>query len=476
MNDMTELRATPADGARGLAMGHGWMDELRALLVLGWPLVVAQLAQNALSITDVVMLGWLGPDALASATLANALFFSVMLFGVGVTGAVAPLVAQALGAGKLRAVRRTVRQGMWVAICLAALLIPIVWFVRPIYVSIGQDPELSAMAEIYIHAACWTFLPAFMIIVLRSFLSAMGATRVVLVITLAGVGVNAALDYALIFGNWGFPRLELAGAGIATSLVNVVMLGLMAGYVVTHRRYRRYHIFGRFHVPDWYTFGRIWQLGLPLALMLLAEVGLFTFASLMQGWIGRDQVAAHAIALQLSSFAFMVPLGLAQATTVRVGLSVGAGSGEGVRKAGWVALGLTLAFMTSSMALLLMIPGTLAGLFLDPSKAANTAPLALAVSYLFITAVFQVFDGTQATMAAALRGLNDTSVPMVIAIIGYWGIGFPTAWFLGFQAGLGGIGIWWGLAAGLAFVATSLVIRFALRERLGLMARATRHG
>lgn len=469
MDEVQPARTTRA--AKSL-IAYSWAGELRGLLALGWPLVIAQLAQNALTVTDVIMLGWLGPDFLAAGSLANAMFFTVLVSGVGVTGAVAPLVAQALGAGKLRLVRRTVRQGMWVAICLAAMVIPLVWFVRPIYVAIGQDPELSALAEIYMHAACWMFLPAFMIVVLRSFLSAMGATRVVLVITLAGVAVNAVLDYGLIFGNWGFPRLELAGAGVATTVVNFVMLALMAGYVVTHRRYRRYHIFGRFHVPDWTTFFRIWRIGLPIAMMLFAEVGLFTFSSLMQGWIGRDEVAAHAIALQLSSIAFMVPLGLSQAATIRVGLAVGAGSAERVRKAGWVALGVNLAFMASTTLLFLLFPRQLAGLFLDPGLAANLAPLALATNFLLVTALFQLFDGMQVTMAATLRGLNDTAMPLIIAIIGYWAVGFPLAWLLAFVLGWGGIGIWWGLAGGLAVVALSLVGRFALRERLGLLARA----
>jgi multidrug resistance protein, MATE family len=473
---MTDLRAAPANGAAREPIAHGWMDELRALLALGWPLIIAQLAQNALMTTDVIMLGWLGPDALAATTLANALFISIQLFGVGVTGAVAPLVAQALGSGNLRAVRRTVRQGLWVAFSLAAMLIPAVWNIGPLYIAIGQDPELTALAEIYVHSACWMFVPAFMLIVFRSFLAAQGATPAILVITLAGVAANAVLDYGLIFGHWGLPRLEIAGAGIATSLVSLVMLLLMAAYVLTHRRYRRFHILARFFETDWATFRRIWKIGLPVALMLLAEVGLFTFAALMQGWIGPNEVAAHAIALQLSAIAFMVPLGLSQATTVRVGLAVGAGSAEAVRKAGWTSLGLTLGFMTFTMVLYLSLPHLLVGLFLDANLPANQSPLMLAAGFLLVAALFQLFDGAQVTMAAALRGLNDTTMPLIIALIGYWGLGFPIAYILAFPLGLRGMGIWWGLAAGLAVVAVVLVARFAWRERLGLMARAQRHG
>lgn len=447
----------------------GWMGELRALLALGWPLVLAQIAQNALLTTDVIMVGWLGGKYLAAAALANALFICVQLFGVGITSAIAPMVAQALGAGDLRSVRRTVRQGLWVALALVLMLLPIVWNIRPIYLAIGQDPELSAMAEVFVHYAVWLFIPAFMMIVVRSFLSAHGATRPILVITLAGVVINGLLDYALIFGNWGFPRLELAGAGIATTLVNTLMLAMMICYITLHRRYRRYHIFARLFEADWPRFFEIWKVGGPIGLMLLAEVGLFTLAALLQGWLGTDEVAAHAVALQLASLAFMLPLGLSQATTVRVGLAVGEGNSEGVRKAGWVALGTTLVFMTIAASIFVAFPHQLVGLFLDPTNPANVRPLELAAQYLLIAALFQVVDGTQVSMAAVLRGMSDTRIPLIIALVGYWSVGFPVAYLLGFPAGMRGIGIWLGLAAGLAFVAVALTSRFALRERFGLI-------
>lgn len=473
---MTEIHEAPSAREAEPGLVHGWLFELKALLALGWPLVVAQLAQNALLTTDVILLGWLGPKYLAAGALAHALLICVQLLGVGVTSAVAPLVAQALGARNRRAVRRTVRQGLWIAILLVVLLVPVVWNIRPIYIAIGQDPELSTMAETFVHYACWMFVPAFMLVVLRSFLSAHGATRAILFITVAGVGVNFLLGYGLIFGNFGLPRLEMAGAGLATSLVNLFMFALMLAYVLTHRRYRRYHILARFLKPDWPTFRRIWRVGTPIGLLLLAEVGLFTAAALLQGLLGEAEVAAHAVALQFASLAFMVPLGLSQATTVRVGHAVGAGSTEGVRKAGWTSLGLTLVFMSVSMIVYLSFPHQLVGLFLDPSLAPNREPLALAASFLVVAALFQLVDGAQVTMAAALRGLNDTTAPLIIALIGYWGVGFPVAYVLGFQLGWRGIGIWTGLAAGLSFVSLILVGRFALRDRFGLMGRAHRHG
>jgi len=465
------ISSAPIDGAAKSSSSASWGAEIRALFKLGWPLIVAQLAQNALLTTDVIMMGWLGPKYLAAGALANALFICIQLFGVGVAGAVAPMVAQALGARDFRSVRRTVRQGLWISVILVAALFPIAWNIGPIYRALGEDPELTNMAEHFIHYAIWLLIPAFMIVVLRSFLSAHGATRVILLITVAGVFVNFLCDYALMFGNWGFPRLELAGAGLATTTVNVVMLALTITYVQLHRRFRRYHIFHNLLKPDWPRFWELWRIGLPIGAMLLAEVGLFTCAALLQGWIGQDAVAAHQIALQLASISFMVPLGLSQATTVRVGIALGEHNPEGVRKAGWASLMLTLGFMSATALLFFSFPQTLVGLFLDPTNPDNFGALTLAASYLSIAALFQLVDGTQVSMASALRGLSDTNMPLISALVGYWLIGFPVAYLLGFPLGLHGVGIWLGLAAGLLATAIILVTRFALRDRLGLTSR-----
>ena len=461
----------PVSGAAGPLSSRSWGAEFRALFTLGWPLIVAQLAQISLFTTDVVMVGWLGPKYLAAAALANSLFIAIQLFGIGVAGAVAPMVAQALGARDYRSVRRTVRQGIWAALTIGLVLLPVAWNVAPLYRLLGEDPELTALAERFIHFAVWLIFPAFFIVVFRSFLSAHGDTRVILAITVAGVFVNAAADYALIFGNWGFPRLELAGAGIATTIVNTVMLAIMIAYILTHRRFRRYHIFSRFLSADWPRFIEVFRIGLPIGLMQLAEVLLFTSASLLQGWIGQDSIAAHAIALQLASITFMVPLGLAQATTVRVGLALGEHNPEGVRKAGWTALGATLIFMSCTALLFLLFPHIWVGLFLDPANPANLHVVQLAASFLIVAGIFQLVDGTQTVMGAALRGLSDTNMPLLIALGGYWAVGFPVAYLLAFPGGLLGVGVWFGLAAGLATVAVVLTIRFALRDRLGLTTR-----
>lgn len=469
---MAEMSQAPAEGARETivpAPERTWSGEFKALFTLGWPLIITQIAQNALHTTDVILMGWLGPEQLAAGAVASAVIICLQLLGVGLVSAVAPMVAQALGAGERRSVRRIVRQGLWVCILLALVITPIVWNLRPLLILLGQNPDLAARAEPYAHTVVWLMGPAFGIVVLRSFLAAHGATRVVLLISVAGIVVNGLVAYALIFGNWGFPKLGLAGAGVATSTVNFVMFGMMLAYVLRHRVFRRYHILARFFEPDWPHLKDIFRIGAPIGLMLVAEVGLFTSAALMQGWISDASVAAHAVALQWGSLAFMVPLGLSQATTVRVGLAYGARSPEGVRLAGWVSLGATLAFMACTCVIFVLFPRDLVGLFLDPAKPENAEALGLAASFLVVAGVFQLVDGAQVSAGAALRGLSDTTVPLVLALIGYWVVGFPVAYIFAFVVGLKGLGIWFGLAAGLALAAVTLVIRFAMRERLKLV-------
>jgi MATE family multidrug resistance protein len=277
------------------------------------------------------------------------------------------------------------------------------------------------------------------------------------------------LNYALIFGNFGFPRMELRGAGIVIVVVNLIMFAAMLTYVLRQRRFRRFHVLIRFWKPDWPRFREIFRIGVPIGLTVLAEVGLFTAAALLMGLLGTDEVAAHAIALQCASMAFMVPLGLGIAATVRVGMAYGRRDPEGIRKAGWTAFALGTSFMAVSCVLFLTLGGVIVSLFLDPSVPGNATALTLAATFLVVAGVFQLVDGAQVVAAHALRGLSDTKIPMVFAILGYWAIGLPTAWLLGFVVGWRGVGIWIGLAAGLASVAVVLVARFAMRERLGLL-------
>lgn len=462
----------PSGTAQAPSAAPGWGEELRATFTLAWPLVIAQLAQNALHTTDVILLGWLGSTHLAAGTLATTFYMPFQLFGIGVAGAVAPLVAQARGARDIKSIRRIVRQGFWAAILLAALLTPLVLQIGPIYRFLGQDPVATEMASQFIQIAVWSLLPAIGLVVLRSFLSAYDATRVILVITVFGVLINALVAYGLIFGNFGLPRLELRGAAIATLVTNILMFLAALAYVLRHRRFGRFHILKDLFAPDWTYFRSVFRLGLPIALTVVAEVGMFTAAALLMGRLGTDEVAAHAIALQCASIAFMVPLGLGIAATVRVGRAYGRRDSQGIGRAGWTSFMLGTGFMTLSCAAFLLFGQNIVTIFLDPSVPENANALALAVSFLAVAGIFQLVDGAQVSAAHALRGLSDTRMPMVLAIVGYWMVGLPTSYVLGFVFDWRGVGIWTGLAVGLTFVAIVLVARFAMRERLGLVRSA----
>ena len=388
---------------------------------------------------------------------------------MGLQQAVIPLAARARGQRKLRDLRRAVRMGFWVA---ALFCIPVwiaLWFIEPILLVLGQEPELAALAGVYMGLLQWTMLPALLIMAVRGFLTVMERTQVVLWATIAGAIVNAILDYLLIFGEFGFPRLELVGAGIASVFsASTTFLFLMA-YAVWHRKLRRYNILGRIWRSDWPVFFQILRLGTPIALTIVAEGSLFTASSIMIGWLGTLPLAGHGIALQIASITFMVPVGLSVAAMTRVSLAAGRGDHAGVGRAGWTSLSVTMLFMGCFAVLFWTFPETLVGLYLDLDDPEAAKVLSYGVSFLLVAALFQLADGGQIIGVNNLRGLGDTTIPLFYALFGYWVVGLSLSLGLGFLAGWGGIGVWFGLAAGLACVALLANIRFAKRERLGLV-------
>lgn len=441
-----------------------WRDEAWATLSLALPLALTQLAQIAIQTTDVVMMGWLGPSQLAAGALGTSLYHPLFLFGLGILMAVAPIAAQALGGHQRRAVRRTVRQGFWVALTIAVPFCLFLWYARPFLLLIGQDPGVTALTEGYLRAALWGLPPALGVVVLRCFVTVHARPRSVLVVTLLGIVVNGLGNYALMFGHFGFPRLELVGAGISTMLVHAFMFLTLLAHAVRARGFRRYALLARFWRPDWPRYVEIITLGVPIGLTVLAEAGLFAAAAFLMGVIGTDALAAHAIALQCAAVAFMVPLGVGQAATVRVGLAVGAGDIARVGRAGWVSFALGAGFMSATAIVFWTAGDVLVGFFLPDAPPGGVA--ALAISFLAIAALFQLFDGAQVIGVGLLRGLKDTRVPMLIAVFGYWAVGFVVSAWLGLRTELAGAGVWFGLAAGLAVTATMLIWRFYRRERL----------
>jgi MATE family multidrug resistance protein len=449
---------------------HPWRDEIRATAALAWPLVLTNLTQSLIQSTDVLLLGWAGSSVLAAGTLGINLYFAFFIFGIGLVIAASPMVARELGARRhsVRDVRRTVRQTMWSAAVICVPVWLVLWHTQAILLMLGQDPGLAAGAQTFARAFMWGMLPALWYLVLRSFVSALEKPVWSLVVGAAGVLFNAFLNYGLIFGKFGLPALGLRGAGIGSTCANSFMFLAMAAVVTLHPRFRRYRLFGRFWVADWQRFREVWRLGVPIAVTLALEITLFNTAVFLMGLIGAASIAAHAIALQIASFTFMVPLGLSQAVTVRVGLAYGRRDPPGIARAGWTAFTLGVSFMALMALVMLAMPYRLVTLFLDPADPANGHVISLAISFLFVAALFQVFDGAQSVGAGMLRGLHDTKVPMAYAAFGYWVVGLLTAVGLAFGLGWDGVGIWVGLATGLAVVSVLMLGRWIRRDKLGL--------
>ncbi len=442
-----------------------WWAEARATLYLAVPLVITSIGQVAIRTIDTVMLGWLGAEQLAGGALGINFYFPLYLFGLGVAVAISPMVAQALGAGEQAGVRRSVRQGFWAVTLIGLVCSLLIWNAAPVLRLLGQTEANIVLAEAYLRAAIWGFIPSLWVIVLRAFLVSHSRPQPALVVILAGALLHALGDYTLMFGHFGFPALGVAGAGISNSVVQCVMLCALLVYAQRARAFRGYNLLQRMWRPDWARLAEVFRIGVPIGLTILAESGLFAAAVYLMGILGTVGLAAHAIALQCAAVAFMIPLGICQATTVRVGLAAGSGDRAGVGRAGWVGIALGAGVSVVPAAVFWLLPRPLLGAFLDLSLPQNLPVVELAVTFLGVAAVFQLFDGVQIIAGGALRGLKDTRIPMVIAVVGYWGVGFGLCLALAFPLGLGGLGIWLGLAAGLLVVAILLVHRFQRRER-----------
>jgi multidrug resistance protein, MATE family len=449
-----------------------WRVELRATLALAWPLILSNLTMAAIQATDVVLMGWLGARPLAAAALGINLTFAFSLICLGIITASSPMIATALGA-RLRSVhdvRRTFRQSFWMVATLVGPLWLILWNAEPIIQLLGQEPALAKDAAIFLRGYMWCLLPFLLFQAMRNFVAALERPGWVLAISMGAIPLNALLGYGLIFGRFGFPAWGLFGGGIASSIVWALQALLLAAVIVTDRQFRRFHLFGRLWRPDWARYAKLWQIGLPIGLAMGFEGGVFSAAAYLMGLIDAQSVAAHAVALQIAALSFMVPWGLSQAATVRVGRHLGEGDRDGISRAGWTAWGLGVGFMALMALMIWTFPRELMTIFLEDSPQ-NARVIALGVSFLAIAAIFQVADGAQVVGAGMLRGLHDTRVPMIFTFIGYWAIGIGVGAWLAFDRGWQGQGIWTGLAVGLIIVAILMIWRWTRRETLGLTAR-----
>lgn len=447
---------------------HAYGPHLRATLALGLPMVGAMLAQILMGVTDTIMLGWLGAAPLAASVLGTQIFLMLLLTGSGFAQAVVPLAAHALGAGDTTVLRRSVRMGFWVSTAFCVITFPIMWFAEPILLALGQEPALAKLADKYLVIAKWALLPNLFIMVLRSYFGVVHKAHIVLLTTLAAAGLNAVINYALIFGNWGAPALGIEGAAYATlgsSLLSMALLLVVANW---HTALRPHAILQRFWRSDWPAFFEVVKVGWPIGISILAEFALFSFSAIMMGWFGTVALAAHGIVMQVISVSFMVPLGLSQVASIRLGLAKGRNDPAEITMAGRTVLMVGIGFALVISVVFVVLPGATLSLFLDLDTADARGILAFAIPLLIVAAAFQLVDTLQILFAGMLRGLKDTRVPMQIALFSYWVIGIPAAYLLSQYTSIGAIGIWLGLAIGLTVASVLGLWRYLIRARLGL--------
>lgn len=433
---------------------------MRAILALGLPLAGVQLAQFALHLTDTVMLGWHDVTELAAAVLAGSYWFTIFIVGSGFGIAVMPLVATAVARDDEREVRRTTRMAVWLSLAFGVVVMPLMLFAGPILTRLGQKPEVVELASVYLLIEGWAIFPALLIGVLKSYFAAQERTQFVLWSTVAAVFVNAAINYLLIFGHFGAPELGIRGAAIASITVNLLSLAALVAYAAAV--WPEHALFARFWRPDWAGMKAVFRLGWPIGLTNLAEVGLFTGAAVMIGWIDTLTLAAHGIALQIASVTFLVHMGLSNAATVRAGRALGRGDESELRRGGVVAIAVSGGFALVAVACFVLFPQQLVGLFIDPADPVRPQVLAIGTTLLLYAAAFQVADAGQVMALGLLRGVQDTKVPMIMAAVSYWGVAIPASYALGFGLGLGARGVWAGLVVGLAAAWVTMSVRFWL--------------
>jgi len=447
-------------------------DELRALARLAAPLVGANLLQMAVYAVDVMFVARLGPIEFAASTLGVFLFSLILWALIGFTGACAPIIAAELGARKhaVRQVRRSFRMAMWLGAMTSVLFMIVLLQGERILHVLGQDPHVAARTGAFLDILLFVLLPNVWAGVMRTTAAALGRPGWALVVTLMALGLGILGNWLLVFGHGGFPALGLEGSAIASVVTACAMMLAYAAILAFDRKLRRYRLFGKWWRPEWRRMAEIARLGAPIALTFTLEGALFGGAAFLMGLIGVVEVAAHAIALNIAAIAFQVPFGIGQAATIRVGLAYGAADRVWIGRAGWAAIVAGTGFMALTATAIWLVPRLFVSAYVDVADPAHAREVALAIQYLAVAAMFQLFDGAQAVAAGSLRGLQDTRVPMIVAGFGYWVAGFGTAIFLGFHAGWEGVGIWVGLAVGLFVVSGLLVARWAMRERLGLLS------
>ncbi|MGB3765619.1 MAG: MATE family efflux transporter [Phormidesmis sp.] len=446
--------------AAGPIILEGW-----AFLKLAVPLAIAQIAQFAVGFVDTIMMGHLSTESLAAGGLASTTFQMLLTIVSGFVMSVGVLAAEAYGAGKKERLTGLARQGLWLSLLLALPFMILLWRMSPVLSALNQPEVVVKLAQHYFSGVSWGVLPALGFAMLRGYLAAFSLVGVVTAIVSVGTVFNVACNYVLGFGKLGFPRLELMGLGLGSSLSLWLMFGLFAGYILRHPELNQYRFWRGWKHPKLSILRRLMAVGAPIAMTFLLELGLFLAVGYMAGSLGAQVLAAHQIAFQVMALIFMVPIGMSLAVTTRVGLWYGRGDRDGTRRAGFVAIALTAGFLLLSGVGLVLYRHLAIDLFVDSADAQAAPVVALAMDLLLVSAIAQMLDGVQRVAMSALYGLQDTRVPMILSAIAFWGIGLTSGYLLCFVAGWGVVGLWVGQYTGGAVGGAIFVWRFGWLTR-----------
>lgn len=432
----------------------------RDLWRLSIPMIVGQLAFASMSFIDTVLMGQLGVEALAGGGLGSVAFQFFYVVSVGVLTATANHIAVAKGRGDDKEIHRALLSGVWIVAVLTLLFGLAIWFIRPVFLLLGQDEGVSLIAEQYLHTLVWALFPALLFILFRSLVLGVGNPGVVLPISVVAAALNYPISYTLMTGQFGLPAMGIEGVAWGTFTVSCGMAVAIIVSSYRQPRFKGYPFWSGWEDFSFKQFLDTWRLGIPIALAHAMEIGMFSAAALLIGLVGVDALAAHQVALQCTTLAFMIPLGLSQAISVKVGEFYGAGRYNDVRRT--VRYGLLAATFAAlvSGSLFIFAPEQLTHFFVEGERTSLEALIPVAVSLLFVAAMFQLVDGWQVVLMGVLRGFRLGASPTIAATVSYWAIGFPLSYIL--MKSYGAVGVWTGMGVGLA---TSALILAALYQR-----------
>lgn len=424
---------------------------------LAYPVMLSQLSHVMVGVTDSIMVGHVGATSLAASSLANVIFNLLLLFGIGVSYAITPLVATAEGENDSTTVSDTLRHGLMIALVNGLILIVIVLLCRPLLYYLDQPEDVVQLAIPYLSILAFSLLPVLIFQSFRQFAEGLSNTRIAMIIMLGSVMLNVLLNYLLIYGHAGLPALGLNGAGWGTLISRIAMMFAIVAYIYFAKQFNPYRTglaIGNYSIK---LFKRLLNIGIPAGMQFIFEVAAFDFSAIMMGWLGTDTLAAHQIAINLATISYMTTSGLASAATIRVSNELGKRNFKKLKDVAYTLILIALVFMTLWAILFIVARNLLPTIYI-----ANADVIAIASPLIVIAGFFQLSDGLQVVCTGALRGLQDVKIPSVFVFIAYWVIGLPLGYYLGFKAGLGSVGIWYGLLIGLTLTAIALFFRFRM--------------